>query len=99
MLVMRVDVVMMVVPAPASHPSLLLYVLGEKHRFPSSIVQYVQRRHLWSGQAETLQLWVSWALEVSKVSQRGQQMVRLVVMLRVTARVSIEWPTRDTIGT
>lgn len=49
MLIMMVKVVL--VPTPNSHPSLLLHMLGEKHRFPSSIFQNVQWGHFWSGQA------------------------------------------------
>lgn len=83
MLVMVVKV--LVVATPTSHPCLLLHMLGEKHRFPTSIFQNIQRRHLWSGQAIALQLWVSRGLEVPEVPERVEQVVGVMVMWRVGA--------------
>lgn len=97
MLVMMVKVV--VVPTPTSHPCLLLHMLGEKHRFPSSIFQNIQRGHLRSGQAIALQLWVSWGLEVPEVPKRGQQVVGVMVMRRVGTWMSISRTSRDTFCT
>lgn len=54
MLVMMVEVVVVATPSP--YPRLLLHMLGEKHRFPTSIFQNIQRGHLRSGQAVALQL-------------------------------------------
>lgn len=97
MLVMMVKVV--VEPTPASHPCLLLHMLREKHRFPSSIFQNIQRGHLWSGQAVALQLWVSSGVEVSEVPKRGQEVVRVMVMCRVGTWMSISRTSRDTFCT
>lgn len=95
MLVVRVKVV--VVATPTSHPCLFLHMLGEKHRFPSPIFQNIQRGHLWGGQAVGLQLEVSWGVEVPEVPKRVQEVVGVMVMAMVDAKMSIRRTSRVTV--